>query len=205
MKLSHNINRIEAFSDAVFAFAATLMVVSLGSGGTLLELKNNFKNLISFSVSFFVLIALWKLHYNFFRRNNYIDNHIITLNSILLFVVLYFVFPLKSLTSTWLRQSGVTVNDLASLFILYSLGFLFIFLCFSFMYKRAYKKAENNAITLLFYYRHFLIFVIVALISIIMAAFKIGIIFGLPGFVYAFLGPLCYFHSIKFKKKYPVF
>lgn len=127
MKINHNTNRVEAFSDAVFAFAATLMVVSLGSGDTLLELKSNFKNLISFGVSFFVLIALWKLHYNYFRRNDYLDNKIIVYNSILLFVVLYFVFPLKSLTSTWLKQSAVTVNDLDSLFILYSSGFLLIF------------------------------------------------------------------------------
>lgn len=205
MKINHNINRVEALSDAVFAFAATLMVVSLGSGDTLLELKSNFKNLISFGVSFFVLIALWKLHYNYFRRNNYLDNRIITYNSILLFVVLYFVFPLKSLTGTWLKQSAVSLNDLASLFILYSLGFLLIFLCFSLMYKRAYKKSDNNSITLLFYHRHFLIFVLVALVSILLAIFKIGIIFGVPGFVYAFLGPLCYFHALKFNKKHPDF
>ena len=205
MKIIHNINRVEALSDAVFAFAATLMVVSLGSGDTLLELKSNFKNLISFGVSFFVLIALWKLHYNYFRRNNYLDNRIITYNSILLFVVLYFVFPLKSLTATWLKQSAVSLNDLASLFILYSLGFLLIFLCFSLMYKRAYKKAGGNSITHLFYYRHFLIFVIIALISILLSILKIGIIFGVPGFVYAFLGPLCYLHASKFKKKHPDF
>ncbi|PWH83200.1 DUF1211 domain-containing protein [Algibacter marinivivus] len=205
MKINHNINRVEALSDAVFAFAATLMVVSLGSGDTLLELKSNFKNLISFGVSFFVLIALWKLHYNYFRRNNYLDNRIITYNSVLLFVVLYFVFPLKSLTGTWLKQSAVSLNDLASLFILYSLGFLLIFLCFSLMYKRAYKKSEKNSITLLFYHRHFLIFVVVALVSILLAIFKIGIIFGVPGFVYAFLGPLCYFHALKFNKKHPDF
>jgi uncharacterized membrane protein len=30
MKYLHNISRIEAFSDAVFAFAATLLVVSVG-------------------------------------------------------------------------------------------------------------------------------------------------------------------------------
>jgi uncharacterized membrane protein len=205
MKLTHNINRIEAFSDAVFAFAATLMVVSLGAGDSLLELESNFKNLISFGVSFFVLIGLWKLHYNYFRRSNYIDNHIITYNSILLFVVLYFVFPLKSLTNTSLGQSRITIDGLASLFILYSLGFLLIFLCFSLMYKRTYKKSEANSTVFLFYHRHFLIFVLVAFISILLSVFKLGIIFGLPGFIYVFLGPLCYFHSIKFRKKHPDF
>ncbi|WP_347925265.1 TMEM175 family protein [Pontimicrobium sp. SW4] len=202
LKLNHSISRIEAFSDAVFAFSATLMVVSLGSGDSFLELKNNFKNFISFGVSFFVLIALWKLHYNYFRRNSYIDNLIITYNSILLFVVLYFVFPLKSMTSTLLRQVGISIEDLASLFVLYSLGFLLIFLCFSLMYKRAYKNSKTNNVSLLFYSRHFFIFVLVSIISIILAIFKIGVTFGLPGFVYAILGPLCYFHSVKFQAKY---
>jgi len=31
VKLPHNISRVEAFSDGVFAFAATLLVVSVGN------------------------------------------------------------------------------------------------------------------------------------------------------------------------------
>lgn len=204
MKFPHNISRLEAFSDAVFAFAATLMVVSLDTGDSLIELKKNLFGFISFGISFFVLVALWMLHYNFFRRNKYIDNWIITFNAILLFVVLYFVFPLKSLTSSWLRQQGLTRDELASLFILYSLGFFMIFLCITMMYFRAYKKNNDktNLITLLFYSRHFLIFVIISIISIIIAFAKIGIQFGLPGFIYALLGPVCHWHSVIFKKNY---
>ena len=112
MKFPHNISRIEAFSDGVFAFAATLMVISLGTGESYYELKNNLLGFISFGVSFFVLVAIWMLHYNFFRRNNYVDTWIITLNTILLFVVLYFVFPLKSLTNTWVNQQNMSKEDL---------------------------------------------------------------------------------------------
>ena len=203
MKFLHNINRVEAFSDAVFAFAATLMVVSLGTGDSSLEFRDNWVGFISFGVSFFVLVALWKVHYNYFRRTTYLDNWTIAFNAILLFVVLYFVFPLKSLANSWFSQAGISMDDLASLFQLYSLGFLLIFLCFSLMYWRAYKKTdETHNITLHFYARHFLIFVLVSLTSILLSTLKVGIGFGLPGFVYTILGPLCYWHAVRFGKKY---
>ncbi|MGV6831593.1 MAG: TMEM175 family protein [bacterium] len=206
MKFPHNISRIEAFSDAVFAFAATLMVVSLGTGDSFYELKNNLLGFISFAISFFVLVSIWVLHYNYFRRNTYVDFWIITYNTILLFVVLYFVFPLKSLTNTWLRQQGMSMEDLSSLFILYSSGFLLIFLALSLMYRRAFKKTEegDNKLILLFYFRHFFIFVFVSALSILLAIIGIGMNFGLPGFVFMLLGPLCYWHSVSFQKKHGV-
>ncbi|NER10939.1 Protein of unknown function [Muriicola jejuensis] len=93
MKFPHNINRVEAFSDGVFAFAATLMVVNLDMNDGLQWFGAKASGLISFGVSFFVLVILWKIHYNFFRRTSYIDDWIIFYNAVLLFVVLYYVFP----------------------------------------------------------------------------------------------------------------
>lgn len=204
MKFPHNISRIEAFSDAVFAFAATLLVVSVGTDVDNSVLNIDWKVFISFGVSFFVLIGLWSLHYNFFRRTNYMDNWIIAINSILLFVVLYYVFPLKSLINTWTGGLGISIEDFSSLFQLYSLGFFLIFLCLSLMYYRAYTKTKHleNSISLHFYFRHFCIYVIVALLSMVIAKFKIGLRFALPGIMYAILGPLCYLHGIYFAKKY---
>lgn len=205
MNFPHNITRLEALSDGVFAFAATLMVVSLDLGESWVTLESKGLNLITFAVSFFVLIALWVVHYNYFRRAAYVDYQIIAYNTLLLFVVLYYVFPLKSLTNSWLGQEAITREGLASLFQWYSLGFLLIFLCFSLMYRRAFykDKSTTRSLTLLFYSRHFALFVGVAAISILLAYTKAGIRFGLPGFIYILLGPLCYFHSVRFEKKYP--
>ncbi|RCS27543.1 DUF1211 domain-containing protein [Polaribacter sp. WD7] len=97
MKFIHSKNRLESVSDAVFAFAATLLVVNIGANTTLTSFKEELPNFISFAVSFFVMMAIWKIHYNFFRRTNYIDNWIITLNMILLFTVLFYIFPIRSL------------------------------------------------------------------------------------------------------------
>lgn len=203
MKFPHNISRIEALSDAVFAFAATLLVVSVGNEQSTSILKIDWKVFLSFGVSFFVLIGLWWVHYNFYRRTNYMDNWIVALNSILLFVVLYYIFPLKSLIDTWLSGQGISLEDFSSLFQLYSLGFFLIFLCFSAMYYRTYRKTKSieNALQLLFFARHFGIYVVVSLISIILARFKVGLYFALPGLIYSLLGPLCYWHGVQFEKK----
>ena len=161
--------------------------------------------LITFGGSFFVLIALWVVHYNYFRRAAYVDYWIIAYNTVLLFVVLYYVFPLKSLINTWLGQEPISEEGLASLFRWYGLGFLLIFLCFSLMYHRAYQKTKSvsRSLNLLFYSRHFAIYVGVSALSMGVATLGVGIRYGLPGFLYAALGPLCYWHSVRFEKKYP--
>jgi len=206
MKLPHNISRIEAFSDAVFAFAATLLVVSIDSTDSFLLMEAEWTGFLTFGVSFFVLVALWSVHYNFFRRTSYMDNWILALNTILLFVVLYYIFPLKSLLDAWVGGIGLNIEDFASLFQLYSLGFFLIFLCFSLMYLRAFKKtrSQENTMILLFYARHFGIYVGVSLLSIILARLKIGLIYALPGLIYSLLGPLCYIHGVRFDKKYNI-
>jgi len=205
MFFSHSKSRIEALSDGVFAFAATLMVVDVGASVEFVSLKKQLPNFISFAVSFFVMMALWKLHYNFFRRTSYVDNWIITFNMILLFTVLFYIFPVKSLLDTALGQSKMaSIDDFSQLFQIYSIGFTLLFSSFSLMYYRAYKKDKeiSNPYRLLFYTRHFLIFVLVGIGSTILAKLQIGLRYGVPGFFYASLGLFCYLHSIQFQKKH---
>ena len=203
-KFLHNITRIEAFSDAVFAFAATLLVVSVGYEESTSVLKIDWMLFLSFAVSFFVLVSLWWLHYNFFRRTDYVDNWIITFNTVLLFVVLYYIFPLKSLINSWVGSRRLTMDEFSSLFQLYSLGFFLIFLCLSLMYYRAYKKtrSDNQNLDLLFYARHFGIYVGVAALSILISKVQLGLEIALPGIIYFLLGPLCYWHGAWFSKKF---
>lgn len=204
VKFPHNLSRIEAFSDAVFAFAATLLVVSVGSDAENSILQVNWLVFLSFGISFFALIGLWSVHYNFFRRTHYMDNWIIALNAILLFVVLYYIFPIKSLISSWTGELQISLEEFSSIFQLYSLGFFLIFLCYSLMYLRAFKKDGNKENKmLLFYARHFAIYVFVAMLSILIANLKVGLNFALPGILYALLGPLCYLHGVQFYKHNP--
>lgn len=204
MKFIHSKDRLEALSDGVFAFAATLMVVNIGADTSITSFKDEIPNFISFAVSFFVMMAIWKVHYNFFRRTDYIDNWIIALNMILLFTVLFYIFPVRSLLSTGIGGQRIGIDEFSNIFQLYSLGFALIFTSLFFMYLRTYKKDIKDGKNLkhLFYARHFFIFIAIGILSFILAKFQIGLRYGIPGFVYAFLGPLCYFHSKRFHKKH---
>lgn len=205
MIFSHSKNRLEALSDGVFAFAATLMVVNIGVNSDIISFKDEIPNIISFAVSFFIMMGIWKIHYNYFRRTNYVDNWVIALNMILLFTVLFYIFPVKSLLNTALNGTRMTFDEFSQLFQLYSLGFAAIFLCIVLMYYRAFKKDTNHQDknVLLFYTRHFSLFVIVAIISLLLAKFKVGLRIGVPGYIYASLGLLCWWHSVQFQKKHP--
>lgn len=203
MKSSHNITRVESFSDAIFAFAATLTVLDFSINDMVLTGDEFWLNFVSFGLGFSVLVILWVTHYNFFRRTRYIDNWIICLNGLLLFVILYYQFPLRKLIKSILQGEIMGEEQLSSLFTSYGFGFVLVFLCFSLMYYRSFSqnKKQKNSITSLKYSRHFLIFVLVGTGSILLAYFKIGINFGLSGFFYAMLGPLCTWNALYFKKK----
>ena len=92
---SHDISRIEALSDAVFAFAVTLLVVSLEVPKTFDELMHVMRGFGAFAICFTLLFVVWFNQYKFFRRYGLQDNVTLILNAMLLFVVLFYVYPLK--------------------------------------------------------------------------------------------------------------
>src|SRR5882672_686844 len=93
----NEIARIEGLSDAVFAFAVTLLVVSLEVPKTFNELAALMRGFAPFAISFFLLMQVWHEQYRYFRRYNLQDSTSTFLNCILLFVVLFYVYPLKFL------------------------------------------------------------------------------------------------------------
>lgn len=200
MKLLQSKSRLEGISDAVFAFAATLLVVSLEVPTSFALLQAQLSGFLSFGISFFALILIWKVHYNFFRRTDYVDNLIIGFNMLMLFLVLYFVYPLKFLATLPFQGNPISANEFSTLFQLYSLGFALIFLCMAVMYGRAASKESDayKKTVLAFYMRHFGIFVGIGIISILLAKFKIGLLYALPGVIYSMLGPVCWWHGAKY-------
>ena len=92
---TREVSRIEGFSDAVFGFAITLLVVSLEVPKTYHELMQVVRGFPAFAVCFALLFQVWWRHYRFFRNYDLEDGYIVALTGILLFVVLFFVYPLK--------------------------------------------------------------------------------------------------------------
>jgi uncharacterized membrane protein YwaF len=102
------------------------------------------------------------------------------------------------------RQFSVTQESLANLFEIYGSAILFIFLSLSLMYFYTAKKDKKNLtpFKMIFYARHYGIFVLIAAISIILSFLKVGLKIGLPGIIYSLLGPLCWAHGVWSRKKY---
>jgi Endosomal/lysosomal potassium channel TMEM175 len=94
---SREITRVEGFSDACFGFAVTLLIVSLEVPRTSTELLATMRGFGSFVVTFFMLASLWYAQFTFHRRYGLEDKMTVILNLALLFMVLFFVYPLKFL------------------------------------------------------------------------------------------------------------
>jgi uncharacterized membrane protein len=151
----HEISRLEAFSDAVFAFALTLLVVSLDVPNSYDELMKLMAGFVPFAASFALLSWIWYEHAIFFRTYGLQDAWTTTLNAVLLFVVLFYVYPLKFLfTAAFtffipLLGSGITIRppQLARIFAIYGMGFVVLFSMFGMLYLQAYCKRHELTLT----------------------------------------------------------
>src|SRR5262245_28432921 len=89
------VSRIEGLSDAVFALALTLIVVSLEVPESAHELIQLFIELPVFGVCFAILATCWFFHYRFHRRYGLATQASVLLDLLFLFVVLVYVYPLR--------------------------------------------------------------------------------------------------------------
>jgi uncharacterized membrane protein len=138
------ISRLEAFCDVVFGFALTLLVVSLEVPRNYNELIAAMRGFVPFAVCFAQLIMIWRAHYQFSRRYGLQDPYTMTLNVVLLFLVLFYVYPLKFVFTMLFEQisnhdMGVNFHQGSVLMRIYAAGFTAVFALFALMYLHAYK------------------------------------------------------------------
>jgi uncharacterized membrane protein len=162
------IRRVEALSDAVFAFSVSLLVASLEVPQTFDELIFIVKGALPFFATVALLFLLWYQQYTFFRYYGLNDIITILLNLAYLALILFYVYPLKFLFSILLSswtginlfpkaiEKGLIVlsnNDFPSLIILFGAGYFFIWLLVYLMYSRAAylsNKLQLNRYEILF-------------------------------------------------------
>ena len=93
----HEVSRLEGFSDTVFAFALTLLVVALEVPRSPEKLMGLMMGFPAFACCFALLIWIWWEHNTFFRRFGLQDGYTVTLNAALLFSDFRF-YPRLALT-----------------------------------------------------------------------------------------------------------
>jgi uncharacterized membrane protein len=88
--------RLEAFVDAAFAFALTLMVIAVGSvPRTPDELTAALKGVPAFAACFWLIATFWRGHVDWSERFGLDDPRSRQWSLLLIFLTLIFVFPLK--------------------------------------------------------------------------------------------------------------
>jgi uncharacterized membrane protein len=144
------ISRLEGLSDAVFAFAVTLLVVSLEVPETFDELLQVLRGFFAFAVCFAILFWVWYDHYRFFRRYGLADGITTILTGVLLFIVLFYVYPMKFLFTTLFDQmlgdalaNAIEPRQVPQLMLVYGAGFIAVQLVFILLYLHAYRLADS--------------------------------------------------------------
>ena len=211
------VSRLEGFSDAVFAFAVTLLVVSLEVPRTFNELAGAMRGFPAFAVCFTLLIVIWQEHYVFFRRYGLQDGVTLWLNAALLFVMLFYVYPLKFLFTIVLApltgtpmvvasagggsESVIEPSQLPQLFLIYGAGVIALYALLAFLFVHAYRRRAALALTPLEQFdtrasirSHFLAAGVAAVSIVIALAVPLRLV-GLAGWAYFLFGPVMAIHG----------
>ncbi len=200
------ITRVEGFSDAVFAFAITLLVVSLEVPRTFNELAGVMRGFLAFAVCFTLLVVIWREHYVFFRRYGLQDTTTIWLNAALLFVTLFYVYPLKFVFNLVLSgltggaQAGtpptIEPGQVPSLFVIYGAGVIALYVLLALLYVHAYRRRGELKLTPIETFdtragivRH-LLAAGIGLVSVALAVTVPQRMVGLAGLAYFLFGPV---------------
>jgi len=198
--------RIEGFSDTVFAFALTLLVVSLEVPRTFDELMHAMQGFVSFGISFALLMQIWFKHYGFFRRYGLQDPPTRLLNALLLFIVLFYVYPIKYLWShIWAgpAPNAFSTGEVRVLLEIYGLGGAAVFLIFVLLYRHAWQLRDELSLNDIERYdtrQAILDNVLMAAVpaaSVILAASLPASLVGWAGVFYFVYGPLMTWNGIR--------
>jgi uncharacterized membrane protein len=204
------VTRIEALTDAVFGFAITFLFVSFDVPTDFDALTVQLRGFIPFAGCFALLLLVWFYHYKLFGKFDLDDGYTMMLNSVLLFVVLFYIFPLKFVFTAWLGGGKTFSNfeQIRSMMTLYSAGYCAVFVVFGLMYYHAYRKRAELALNdddVFFAVQHIGecgVMVFVGALSVVLAqTVPVRQSALAAGFVYMIIGPLQWYRSVWMAKR----
>ncbi len=149
----HDVTRLEAFVDAAFAFALTMLVISIDTiPASIGELEAALKRIPAFAASFYLVALFWNAHARWSRRYGLDDGATTRLSLLLVFLVMVYVYPLRVLfasmfawiTHQWL-PSGFelsTWRDLQVMFSVYAIAFGTLGMVIVALYQHAWRLRD---------------------------------------------------------------
>lgn len=148
-----NVTRLEAFVDAAFAFALTMLVISVNAIPDNIEsLVVALKGVPAFATSFGLIALFWNAHARWSRRYGLDDATTTRLSLLLVFLVMVYVYPLRMLFGSffwwisggWL-PSGFqmhTWSDLQLMFVVYAIAYGTLGLIIVGLYQHAWRLRD---------------------------------------------------------------
>ena len=159
LERGNQVTRMEAFVDAAFAFALTMLVISVGSiPDTMPKLLEALKGTPAFAASFALVASFWYEHMTWSRRYGLDDPRSIKLSLVLVFLVMVYIYPLKALFATffgWITQGWLpsgfgihSVHDLRMMFVIYGILVGTIGAVFALLYLQAWRQRVRLGLSL---------------------------------------------------------
>ncbi|MEO9872776.1 TMEM175 family protein [Ekhidna sp.] len=223
-----NQTRIETFSDAVFAVAFTLVVLSTTVPETFDELRKSINDIIPSFICIVLIVVIWYQHYLFFLRFGLQNTKTVVVNTFLLFLLLIYIYPLKFLARflvelysailfgknvNFMQSFGGEMNseNMTLLMTAYGAGATLIFVAMTWLYRHAYKKREELELnefetfcTKVGLKQNLLMSAIPFFSTVIAFLHPFGhgaLNFGIAGFTYMLYPPVMIFYGYKVRKK----
>lgn len=138
--------RLEAFSDGVFAIAATLLILEIkvprvGEGGNLFqELLDLWPSYLAYLVSFLTIGVMWVNHHFLVGLFQRVDRALLFLNIGLLAVVAFIPFPTGVLAEYLVEGSQ---SQLSAATMLYGIVMLLLALMFTSLWVHTSRAADS--------------------------------------------------------------
>ena len=153
LRQGRDTHRIEAFSDAVFAIAVTLLVLEikvppLWSHRPLIQsLASLYPSYLGFVVSFLTILVIWMNHHRLFKLVRRSDDWLPLANGVLLLAVAFIPFPTAVMAESWPtpdRQTGVLFY--AGALILPALAFHVLWFCIAHRKRLVARNLDQHRI-----------------------------------------------------------
>ncbi|WP_296815924.1 TMEM175 family protein [Brevundimonas sp.] len=194
--------RLDAFVDAAFAFAVSLLIIAGGEPPrSFEELMTALGRIPAFAMGFALIVMFWLGHRQFGRLAPRRDGVSVVLSLAIVFMALIYVFPLRMLTdaaahflSGGILPGGVTIDsyaDLAGVYTVYGVGFAVLGVLYCLLYRHAARRSDQLGVAAedLDDVRSWAgVWAIIALSGVVSAlvaqVFPLHLFPGLPGFCY---------------------